>query len=104
MGIFKKRFKIDVTIWGPDYVGTLDEAQDWFNHWQLIPRVGDSVMLPNSLRAARSKPDDEWGSIQETVTVTPGTNVGNVSYVLYGCRPGRRDISVGVKESEGRSE
>ena len=101
MGIFKKRFRLEVTLWGPDYVGTLDEMQDWFNRRQLVSRIGDSVTLPNSLRAARSKPEDADGSTTEMVTVSPGSNIGCVSSVLYGYRVGGFDIAVGVRE--GRS-
>ena len=101
MGIFKKRFKIRVTIWGPDYTGTLDEAQDWFNRWQLIPRIGDAVPLPSSLRAAVSRPDDDYGSRQETVTVRPEGYAGIVSSVFYSCHSDSSLISVGVRESVG---
>lgn len=101
---FRKKFRVECTLFGADFVGSLTELAEFFTHHQVIPRIGDAVFLPRTVSAARSKPaqeeevgayqkpSGEW-STQETVTVDI-TGHGNVTSVFYS--PGLGTVNVGV--------
>ena len=95
--MFRKQFRVECTLWGDDYVGVLPHLSEWLTKCHLVPRKGDTVPLPASVRAARRKHDYGNGHTPEVVTLDVRDKTGVVTDVYY--LPNRDLVKVGIREA-----
>jgi hypothetical protein len=96
--MIRKRFTIECTLWGDDFVGVLPHLSEWLTKCHLVPRKGDTVPLPASVRAARSKPTPVNGQSPEVITLDVTDKTGVVTEVYY--LPTRDLVKVGIREEK----
>ncbi len=94
--MFRRPFRVECTLWGDAYVGVLPHLSDWLSKSHLIPRKGDTVPLPASVRAARPKRNHANGHCPEVVTLDVADKTGVVTEVYY--LPTRDLVKVGIRE------
>lgn len=95
--MFRKPFTVECTLWGDDFVGVLPHLSDWLTKCHLVPRKGDTVPLPASVRAARSKREQADSHNPEVVTLDVADKTGVVTEVYY--LPTRDLVKVGIREA-----
>lgn len=84
---------IEVTLWGPGYVGELPEVARWFKKHQIIPPIGSAVSLPRQLNVAKSgeSVDIEFDEDEGLGTITSIYFATDFDKVFLGVTPGSVD-------------
>lgn len=95
--MFRKPYRVECTLWGDDYVGVLPHLSEWLTKCCLVPRKGDTVPLPASVRAARPRPHHANGHSPEVFTHDVTDKTGVVTEVFY--LPTRDLVKVGIREA-----
>jgi hypothetical protein len=96
--MFRRPFRVECTLWGDDFVGVLPHLSDWLTKCHLVPRKGDTVPLPASVRAARPKRNHANGHSPEVFTLDVADKTGVVIEVYY--LPTRDLVKVGIREAK----
>lgn len=76
--MFTKRMKIEVVYWG-EVVADLSEAAKMLNKYQIIPRIGDTVLLPQVIEGTKCPPDGPLVTAQ----IPRPASIGKVVHVIY---------------------